>query len=149
MTKNPETARQKARRYRERHRDEPKTPVTFVDVLRASDRLWAQCQPAGECWVWTGHRSPKGYGVFGIRQRKFFAQRIAYQVSTLTPAIPGHLRVLHHCDNPPCINPMHLFLGTPKDNMDDMHRKGRHPVDRGDNSWRPRGADHWTARRHV
>jgi hypothetical protein len=88
-----------------------------------------------ECWPWLGAASPRGYGVFAIRHNNtFFAQRIAYFLAT------GHnptAMVCHHCDNPPCCNPKHLFHGTNADNVRDMISKGRQPV-----IPRPKGEDH-------
>jgi len=83
----------------------------------------------GPCWIWTaGINKPRGgYGMFALRKGVIRrAHRIAWE---LTYGSPGDLWVLHHCDNPPCVRPAHLFLGTPKDNAGDMEAKGRgnHP----------------------
>lgn len=87
-----------------------------------AERLWARVERRGpgECWEWTAHRLPKGYGVFGPG---VVAHRVAWEVAH--GPIPDGLHVLHTCDNPPCCNPGHLRLGTPQDNVDDMMRKGR------------------------
>ena len=77
----------------------------------------------GQCWVWTANTIPKGYGLFG---RKRYAHRYSWTLHYGT--IPGKLWVLHKCDNPPCVRPDHLFLGTARDNYEDMRAKGRRPL---------------------
>ena len=76
------------------------------------------------CWPWTHTLSGSGYGRLQ-RDRHYAAHRVAYQLATGVD--PGALYVLHRCDNPPCCNPAHLFLGTNDDNMADMAQKGRAP----------------------
>lgn len=78
-------------------------------------------EPAvGDCVEWAGLRFRDGYGRVGSKQ----AHRVAWE-QTYGP-IPEGLFVLHRCDNRPCVNPEHLFLGTNTDNMQDMVAKGRH-----------------------
>jgi len=76
------------------------------------------------CWEWTGSRNEKGYGRFNAGGHSpIGAHRYAWQLA-YGPVPPGRM-VLHECDNPPCVNAAHLFLGTAADNMTDMVAKGR------------------------
>lgn len=83
------------------------------------ERFWAKVDTSGECWEWQAFRDPNDYGRF----EKRLASRVAYELTN--GAIAQGLHVLHSCDNPPCCNPAHLFLGTHADNMHDMAVKGR------------------------
>jgi len=79
------------------------------------------------CWLWMGHITPKGYGEFvgrrGGEKWKFRAHRVAYFLEYGVD--PGSLWVLHKCDNPPCCNPKHLWLGNNTENNRDSSAKGR------------------------
>ncbi|KKM02552.1 hypothetical protein LCGC14_1783330 [marine sediment metagenome] len=76
-----------------------------------------------ECWVWTGTRQSQGYGILYVEGEPVLAHRFAWAFEN--GPVPEGIQVLHHCDNPPCTRPSHLFLGTQKDNMQDMANKGR------------------------
>jgi hypothetical protein len=77
------------------------------------------------CWEWNGSRLPKGYGkVFGYG-KLLYAHRVSFEHHN--GPIPDGKMVLHTCDNPPCINPEHLFLGNHVTNAEDMVSKGRAP----------------------
>jgi predicted XRE-type DNA-binding protein len=90
-------------------------------------RVWSFVAAGGdECWPWVGRLNEHGYGVVdapGHNGRPLLAHRAVW--STRIGDIPDGLCVLHRCDNPPCCNPSHLFIGTQADNIADMNAKGR------------------------
>lgn len=101
------------------------------------ERFWAavdRSDPDG-CWVWTGRRH-HGYGVTTVTGRDEGAHRVSYTLAV--GPIPDGLGVLHHCDNPPCVRPSHLFVGTQADNNRDMEQKGRAPKVFGEAHWKAR-----------
>lgn len=76
------------------------------------------------CWEWLAYKNPKGYGTFAIsRKDRMYAHRASWLLHR--GEIPKGMYVLHRCDNPSCVNPEHLFLGTARDNTIDMLTKGR------------------------
>ena len=87
-----------------------------------------------ECWEWQKKLSHHGYGEYSIKHKSYRAHRIVFElthpeiklrpISQLKPKVGDQL-ILHSCDNPSCCNPKHLFLGTHKENMEDMVKKGR------------------------
>lgn len=82
------------------------------------------------CWEWTARRNPKGYGQFSVGKKMEQAHRVSWVMANGN--IPYKLQVLHHCDNPSCVNFQHLFVGTNKDNADDREMKGRGNHAKGD-----------------
>jgi hypothetical protein len=75
------------------------------------------------CWIWKKFKNNKGYGMSGLKGKSIRAHRLSYL--TFVGEIPNNLFVLHNCDNPACVNPKHLFLGTQEDNMKDKVNKNR------------------------
>lgn len=94
--------------------------ISFWSRVNKNGSIPAHMPHLGKCWEWTGtSRDKHGYGDFhGSR-----SHRVSWELANGT--IPNGLWVLHKCDNPKCIRPEHLFLGTPYDNTDDMIKKGR------------------------
>ena len=80
------------------------------------------------CWEWTMSRTWKGYGQGHVNRKTGKAHRISYEA--FIGPIPKGMHVLHECDNPPCCNPDHLWLGTNSDNIRDAVAKGRHQGNR-------------------
>lgn len=76
----------------------------------------------GKCWEWTASTKPFGYGQFNLKTKTLNAHKISWE---LINGDTNGLHVLHKCDNPRCVNPLHLFLGTDADNKKDMVSKGR------------------------
>ena len=88
------------------------------------ERFWSKVEKTESCWNWTGADNGLGYGEFWIAGLgKTYAHRTSYRLSGR--AITDGMKVLHKCDNPRCVNPDHLFLGTMEDNTKDAMRKGR------------------------
>lgn len=95
-----------------------------------AEKFWSKVEKTSDCWIWLGAKHAKGYGHIHLGNTVEKAHRVSYRINFGT--IPFGMFVLHRCDNPGCVNPDHLFLGTNEDNMADMKAKGRGNAPRGE-----------------
>jgi hypothetical protein len=136
--KNIEKHRQSNRDYQLRHRarliesrkqKKIENKITDFSTVTFDERrrFWEKVDFTGkgtlDCWEWIGGGLPKGYGQIRVRHNSYQSHRFSYSITHGN--IPKDLQVLHMCDNPPCCNPWHLFLGTNLDNRQDMVDKVR------------------------
>ena len=97
--------------------------MSSIGPIGLAEHFWPRVKFGDGCWEWTGSRDTSGYGTIGFAGGIHKTHRIAWNVAF--GLIPLGLQVLHRCDNPPCVRPSHLFLGTQADNISDMVAKGR------------------------
>lgn len=100
----------------------------FESINKHKFRFWdkVNINEENDCWNWTRQLDNYSYGRFQYNGSSELAHRVAYLL--WYEELPEGLLVLHKCDNPPCVNPSHLFLGTDNDNNKDMAAKGRNPL---------------------
>jgi hypothetical protein len=102
--------------------------VEIPDLTKSEKREFdsfidKKIHPLG-CWTWTGAQNGKFYGQFYLRNKFYQAHRIAWEIAN-DAKIPSGMLIMHLCDNPPCVNPDHLTVGTSSDNIEDSRRKRR------------------------
>lgn len=97
-----------------------------------ADRLWSKTRVGGphECWMWHAALDTQGYGVIWLDGKMALAHRVAYAL--VVGPVPAGAHLLHSCDNRLCVNPAHCRPGTQKENISDMHARGRAFVPRGE-----------------
>lgn len=103
-------------------------------IKTLEERFWEKVdiQSTGDCWNWLGAKNSGNYGVININRKMVYAHRLSYELHF--DKIPDRLVVGHKCDNPRCVNPQHLFLGTQQDNILDKIQKGRNGSPLGEKS---------------
>lgn len=96
-----------------------------LEIIERFHEKWKE-NPKTGCWEWTASKAGKGYGQIKIphTRKQIYAHRLSYLIHK--GEIPDGLDVCHTCDNPICVRPSHLFLGSNSDNHQDMKAKGRH-----------------------
>lgn len=87
------------------------------------ERLWKGVKKTNFCWAWEGASNSFGHGQMSIKGKKVYVHRLSYEI--YFGNIPDGFYVCHTCDNPACVKPTHLYIGTIKDNVSDCHKKGR------------------------
>lgn len=102
----------------------PLNPVRGLSYDQHVELFWLKVDKTESCWLWKGHKQALGYGDVRFMGRRYLAHRLAWLLTNGSLPATG---LCHHCDNPSCVRPDHLFPGDQKANMQDASRKGRIP----------------------
>lgn len=102
--------------------------VKAADLIKrrlavVAKKFWSLVDKTGECWEWQGATNEDGYGYLTVGNKYTLAHRLSLELSGIE--VPDHLLSCHHCDNPPCVRPDHLYMGTPKENTADAMARNR------------------------
>lgn len=119
------------------HAEATQTVVLYGQEVKVTpndlERFWSKVEKTSHvngCWIWNGCRNKEGYGRFHFKMKRQGAHRISFLFKN--GHIPSQMLVCHSCDNPSCVNPNHLWLGTDQQNMNDRGLKGRNKVGIGE-----------------
>ena len=110
----------------DQHHNQGQTPMQYKPITQ--ERIESKVEKVAECgcWIWMGSITTRGYGQILSNNKTFYAHRASYMA--FKGEIPEGQYVCHKCDTVSCVNPEHLFLGTQKQNLQDMARKGRSTI---------------------
>ena len=100
-------------------------PHSLKSDKTSEENFWAKVDRSGDCWIWTAAKNQKGYGFFWPVGSKRWIGAHRYSFFIEHGQFDQHKQVCHRCDNPSCVRPSHLFLGTVRDNAIDASKKGR------------------------
>lgn len=100
-----------------------------MSIYDLEERFYGKVDLCGACWLWTGARNSTGYGSILKEGKTALAHRVSFEIHN--GPIKDGMCILHHCDNPWCVNPEHLYEGTKADNARDMVERGRFQVKHG------------------
>jgi hypothetical protein len=99
-------------------------PIIPILGKKFAERFWSHVNRDQNCWIWNGNKDRQGYGIVRARPRLYRAPRVAWVIANGLE-IPEGMMVCHRCDNPSCVNPSHLFLGSNDENIHDKVGKNR------------------------